>query len=186
MGGIATDLHGRTSLPGLFAAGEVASTGVHGANRLASNSLLEGLVFGGRAGAAMRAWGRSSWPVPASDGFSDPAPSGSPSPALPAEAGLRNLMWQSAGVFRHREGLLEAAATLEPAWDTLVRHVSGGGGLCVSDWRTISLLTVSRLIVRAALRREESRGAHSRTDFPDRNDRAWTKRAYDDRSTSEK
>ena len=134
----------------------------------------------------MRAWGRSSWPLPASEGISDPAPVGAPFPALPPEAALRNLMWQSAGVFRDREGLLEATATLQPAWETLVRHISSGGAVCISDWRTVSLLTVSRLIVRAALTREESRGAHSRTDFPEKNDRAWKRRAYDERSTSEK
>jgi L-aspartate oxidase len=186
MGGVATDLDGRSSLAGLFAAGEVAATGVHGANRLASNSLLEGLVFGGRAGAAMRAWNRSVWPTPVSAGMSDPAPTGASFPVLPPEAALRSLMWHCAGVFRQRDGLADAAATLEPAWKTLEQHVSGGGRVCVSDWRTVSLLTVSRLIVRAALKREESRGAHSRTDFPEKNDRAWKRRAFDERSTSEK
>ncbi len=182
MGGVATDLDGRTSLPGLFAAGEVASTGVHGANRLASNSLLEGLVFGGRAGAAMRAQSSTSWPSPISGGIEGPVPTGKTLPPLLAEATMRDVMWRSAGVFRDREGLASAAATLQPAWEALERHVAAGGALCMSDWRTVSLLTVSRLIVRAALRREESRGAHSRTDFPDRNDGVWQRRVYDERS----
>jgi L-aspartate oxidase len=184
MGGVATDEDGRTSLPGLFAAGEAAATGVHGANRLASNSLLEGLVFGGRAGTAMIRTDLNAWPAPATRGAEDPPPVGRSLPALLPEPALRGLMWQSAGVFRDGQGLEEAARRLEPAWDSIDAHVTAGGALSIAEWRTVSLLTVGRLIVRGAIRREESRGAHSRTDFPERNDATWKKRVFEQRSVS--
>jgi len=161
MGGVATDTHGHTSLPGLFAAGEVACTGVHGANRLASNSLLEGLVFGARAAFAMRDFAPmadGSWLTATSS--TDPRPcaiSHQPSAMAPTE--IRELMWRSVGLFRSREGLEDAVARLaagNPS-DTAHRH----------------LLVVARLIARAALRREESRGGHYRSDFPARDDARW-------------
>jgi succinate dehydrogenase/fumarate reductase flavoprotein subunit len=93
-------------------------------------------------------------------------------------------MWQSAGVFRDGQGLEEAARRLEPAWDSIDAHVTAGGALSIAEWRTVSLLTVGRLIVRGAIRREESRGAHSRTDFPERNDATWKKRVFEQRSVS--
>lgn len=180
MGGVLTDVDGRSSLPGLFAAGEVACTGVHGANRLASNSLLEGLVFGGRAATAMQEWSGagSDWPGPA-----DP-PDGRPHEELLRqlpldEAGLRDLMWQHAGVFRHRDGLLTARARLA---DAVSVGADRPAALTGDTWRALSLTTVSRLIVRAALRREESRGAHWRTDFPQRDDLHWNRRADDRRA----
>jgi L-aspartate oxidase len=182
MGGIMTDLDGRTSLPGLFAAGEVACTGVHGANRLASNSLLEGLVFGGRAGEAMRLWSRSSWPVASSQGFTDPPFLGAPFVPDVTEAALRDLMWSRAGVFRDRDHLRTAAAILDEEGGALERALSTGASLTPETWRVASLLTVSRLIVRAALRREESRGAHSRTDFPHTDDVHWKQRVPDERA----
>jgi L-aspartate oxidase len=184
MGGVVTDLDGRSSLPGLFAAGEVAMTGVHGANRLASNSLLEGLVFGARAGRAMRAWTRSGWPGPVGRGISDRPPAGVAARPAVDEAALRDLMWHSAGVFRNRDGLTRAAAVLQPSWDALVQHLATGSALSRETWRLASLLTVSRLIVRAALRREESRGAHFRTDQPDKDDRAWRLHAFEERTSS--
>jgi len=168
MGGVDTDDWGRTSLDGLFAAGEVACTGVHGANRLASNSLLEGLVFGARAAAAMqekpqaaslkrdRGWGLAA---------SRPGPvTASPKPLAPTE--IRDLMWRRAGLFRDRAGLEEAVATLEAA--SAVVHSDTPDG-----WSLRRLTTVSRLIARAALRREESRGAHFRADYPTRDDVRW-------------
>jgi L-aspartate oxidase len=143
MGGIVTDEDGRTSLEGLFAAGECASTGVHGANRLASNSLLEAAVFGTRAG---RAAGQVL------DSGADPLPA-APAPDLPDAAlqTLRAAMTRDAGVVREAAGLsraLEAIDRLEAA------HGAAPA------------LIAARLIVDSALRRRESRGAHFRADFP--------------------
>jgi L-aspartate oxidase len=143
MGGIATDLEGRTTLPGLFAAGECASTGAHGANRLASNSLLEAAVFGIRAG---RAAARTADPATA------PLPS-TPAPDLPAAAlqMLRNAMGRDAGVVRDASGLRRLLAELE--------------GL-VDMYGPALPLVAARLVAEAALARRESRGAHHRLDCP--------------------
>lgn len=183
MGGVATDLDGRTSLPGLFAAGEVACTGVHGANRLASNSLLEGLVFGGRAGRAMAAF-TGAWPVPRTAAVDDPAPCGAPFRVPFGEQDVQSLMWQYAGVHREGDGLAAAEAALSGPLEALAAERARGASLGVAGWREASLLTVAGLIVRAARRREESRGAHWRTDHPDRDDLHWNRRLFDDRSSS--
>jgi L-aspartate oxidase len=173
MGGVETDLHGRTSVPGLFAAGEVACTRVHGANRLASNSLLEGLVFGARAGRAMRQPLASAMlPAPV---FRPLALDGQRSlPADPlGEASIRDLMWRSAGLFRDGDGLRQAVQLLDEAHRDLQPALAAGTVSAVEDWRRANLLTVARLIARGALRRLESRGAHFRADYPDRDDRHW-------------
>ncbi len=147
MGGVATDLDGRTSLPGLYAAGECASTGVQGANRLASNSLLEAAVFGARAGRAAAAEAATG---------GEPV-SLAPLPDLPDEAfqTLRRAMSRDAGVIRDAEGLARLqgeVAALEAAY-----------GPCPP-------LVAVRLIVDAALARQESRGGHYRSDFPEKAD----------------
>ena len=180
MGGVATDCDGRTSLPGLFAAGEAASTGVHGANRLASNSLLEGLVFGGRAAEAM------STSTPGTDSadrlrqsVADPPPIGPPmTPVLPA-AEIADLMWRNVGVFRDADRLRRALSVLEPAWIALDEAVRAGHSAAAEAWRASSLLIVARLIARGALRREESRGGHWRSDFPGRDDLHFDKHLID-------
>jgi L-aspartate oxidase len=143
MGGIATDLDGRTSLRGLLAVGECASTGVHGANRLASNSLLEAAVFGRRAGVAARE---------SADEASRPA-SGQAAPDLPATvlAELRGRMSRDAGVVRDRAGLCGLLA-----WIDTQTAIHGPALALVS----------ARLVAAAALDRRESRGAHCRADFP--------------------
>jgi L-aspartate oxidase len=181
MGGVQSDLDGRTTIPGLYAAGEVACTGVHGANRLASNSLLEGLVFGARAGRAMRgelktcvAQGFS--PAPGNE-FNTPVAQGF-SPAPGSSGGLRyaDLMWREVGLFRERAGLERALEVLEPAWRALDARFRNGEPLDAAGWQAASIITVGRLIARAALRREESRGGHYRSDFPDRDDLHWKRR----------
>jgi L-aspartate oxidase len=150
----------------------VACTGVHGANRLASNSLLEGLVFGGRAGAAMSS-DRTSDTWVGQAAIADPPPTGSPaSHALnPAEAA--NLMWRNVGVFRDGESLRAALEVLEPAWSDIRVSIEAGQSADAATWRVRSLISVSRLIARAALRREESRGSHWRRDFPETDDLHW-------------
>ena len=179
MGGVETDLDGRTSVERLFAAGEAACTGVHGANRLASNSLLEGLVFGARAAAAMLA------PVRAA------ALSGSSVDRVPVQRGgrdapdpqaIRDLMWRHAGLVRSRDGLAGAVAQLA-AWSAAA---AGRREACPDDRearRTASLAAVGHLVARAALRREESRGGHFRADFPQRDDIHWQKHCADVLST---
>ena len=174
MGGIDTDEWGRTSLPRLYAAGEAACTGVHGANRLASNSLLEGLVFGARAAAAMilppqagpiKADRRRAgeWIVSSQRGVDAPQ----------TIAQVRDLMWRSVGLFRHADGLQDAVVKLDRAY-TRGRNAGGPGrSFDAEDWRHFNLLAVARLIARAALRRHESRGGHFREDFPQRDDLHW-------------
>jgi len=179
MGGVQTDLDGRTTIAGLFAAGEVACTGVHGANRLASNSLLEGLVFGARAGCAMReekANGRAQSPQSRS------ATSNAAARLRLDPVELTRTMWTDVGLFRDRDGLARALAVLESGWKELDGILNNGGVLDPQDWRTASILTVGRLIGRAALRREESRGGHYRADFPDRDDVHWKRRVSDTRT----
>jgi L-aspartate oxidase len=175
MGGVVTDLDGRASLPGLFAAGEVACTGVHGANRLASNSLLEGLVFGARAGCAMR---EAHLPPAPEILVEDARPGALAQPALGA-ADIQRLMWRDVGLFREQAGLSRALAALNPAWDDVAGALRSGRRFSADGWRTISLLTVGRLIARAALRREESRGGHFRSDFPERDDIHWKRRVVE-------
>ena len=161
MGGVETDLWGRTTLRGLYAAGEVACTGVHGANRLASNSLLEGLVFGARAAQAMLLPGEDVVPfsildmVPGTVRDSPTVPG-----TMPREADVRGLMWNSVGLWRD-EALLRTAIEALDEWYAAFGTDRG---------RIAALVTVGCLMARAALRREESRGCHARADFPSRDD----------------
>jgi len=169
MGGVRTDLQGKTSIDGLYAAGEAAAAGVHGANRLASNSLLEGLVYGARAGKAMR----QELQLPRKLASSQKK---SASQNGPVDAGLedvigqiQDVMWKCAGIVRSRSGMQEAIQTLE------------GFAPRVAHPRTrraneaANLQQVGSLVVRSALAREESRGAHYRTDYPAHDDRKFLK-----------
>ncbi|HWG20384.1 MAG TPA: L-aspartate oxidase [Terracidiphilus sp.] len=174
MGGIRTDLDGRTSLRGLYAAGEAACTGVHGANRLASNSLLEGLVFGARAGAAML-----------SDGLGfDPAEAAAPSGAAMSQeeemlvesvvTSLQRTMWSYAGLLRQEPTLREGLAEQEECASGVERF-QRQGKQSRRLFEAGALTRVALAILHSALAREESRGAHFRTDFPQRNDAEFQK-----------
>jgi L-aspartate oxidase len=183
MGGVLTDLDGRTSLPGLFAAGEVACTGVHGANRLASNSLLEGLVFGARAGLAMKNGDSQSFSQKTRAASVFDEKPGQPPGRTVGPDEVRDLMWRQVGLFRDAAGLSDAVSTLDDGWSRVIGTIDQHPEeLTPDDWHAASLVTVGRLIARAALRREESRGGHYRTDFPSRDDATWGRRVSEARS----
>jgi L-aspartate oxidase len=168
MGGVKTDLQGRTSLAGLYAAGEAAATGVHGANRLASNSLLEGLVFGARAGRAMREELRhSAGEVETRHRAVSNGPLGSVTDQVIQEIQL--LMWRDVGIVRTGPGLKRAIEQLSG----LAPRVAHPQNRRAHEAR--NLHTVGLLVARSALAREESRGAHYRTDFPAHNDTRFLK-----------
>ncbi|MFL6216362.1 MAG: L-aspartate oxidase [Blastocatellia bacterium] len=168
MGGVRTDTFGRTSIAGLYAAGEVTCTGVHGANRLASNSLLEGLVFGARAGetaaheaAAMiesappRDWDigeKADWRI--DDG---------------TRADVKQIMWHKVGITRNESVLSEAIADLEAI---------AARPLNTRSW---NFVTLARLVAEAARERRESRGAHYRSDYPERNDANFQRHTFQQR-----
>ncbi len=190
MGGVVTDLHGRTSVPGLFAAGEVACTGVHGANRLASNSLLEGLVFGARAGQAMTqpVGSREPWapgrlrscPLPVGSADAETAAVAVPAlDAAPLDATwVPALAWRCLGLVRTPERLRAAHAATSAALARLPDHPPK----TLREAHARSLITVAYLMALAALRRQESRGGHYRTDFPERDDARWACHCADIRS----
>jgi L-aspartate oxidase len=171
IGGVTVDHEGRTTVPGLWAAGEVTSSGLHGANRLASNSLLEGLVYGAHAGA-----GATASALSAADSFhaipleSQPAePHIEPLDLADIRNSLKSLMWRAAGVRRSGPQLADAARTIR-RWCSyvLARQLNDPHG-----WELQNMLTVASLMVEGALAREESRGVHLRTDFPDTDDEHW-------------
>jgi len=171
MGGVRTDLWGRTSLPGLYAAGEVACTGVHGANRLASNSLLEGLVYGARAAQQMshdmtavrRAASRVNSPAaPASS-------NGQGSELEKLVRKVQSLMWQHVGVVRDGKALQQLVPELKRLQSQLPKTGQR------SAFEAANILEAGLLIARSALAREESRGAHYRLDHPLKNDARYRK-----------
>ena len=172
MGGVWTDTQGATSIPGLFAAGEVACAGVHGANRLASNSLLEGLVFGARAAEAAAVYaGRADASCDGAKVRKAGADAESRSDQLAMEKllnSLRRLMWAKVGIIRNREGLLSAIAQLEK-WEERLK------GRCQTrrELEIQNMVTVGRLVATAALQREHSLGAHFRSDFPEELVAGW-------------
>ncbi|HSP74624.1 MAG TPA: L-aspartate oxidase [Cryobacterium sp.] len=175
MGGVLTDIWGRTSLPGLFAVGEVARTGAHGANRLASNSLLEAAVFADRAVRALRLPVRA--PAGVSSGISTGSTSAGSTSAGSTAGGsgagidrdaVQQLMWECAGVLRSGEKLAAASVTLAD-WATRRTAPDDTAPLDmrIQAYEDANLLDLARVTVASALAREESRGAHHRSDFPD-------------------
>jgi L-aspartate oxidase len=171
IGGVSVDMEGRTSLPRLWAAGEVTSSGLHGANRLASNSLLEGLVFGAACG---RGAARAAQALP--DRFEIPPLEMEMLPSTPDNIdtaditnSLRSLMVRKMGIVRERQGLVEASQDVD-FWCryALTRPFGTKAGLELQN-----LLTIARLMIGSALAREESRGVHFRADYPERDDAHW-------------
>jgi L-aspartate oxidase len=178
MGGIRTDLDGRSTLRGLYAGGEAACTGVHGANRLASNSLLEGLVFGARAAQAMLA---DDLPLPVSEAAVAPARQMDRGDEVLVEdliAKLQRSMWANAGLSRQEATMLQGQADLDEIASSLAGLAQAGN----SSRRLVeaqALTAVAQAILRSALARTESRGAHFRNDFPQRNDREFRKHSVE-------
>ena len=174
IGGVTVDHGGRTTLKGLWAAGEVTSSGLHGANRLGSNSLLEGLVFGAHAGAgasqAAAAMGDDFRALPLSN---SPVEESVESLDLTdIRNSLKSLMWRAAGVRRDGQRLAEAAETI----DRWCRYVLPRQFRDPTGWELQNMLAIARIIIRAALEREESRGVHLRSDFPAIDEARWRRR----------
>lgn len=185
MGGVKTDLKAQTNIKGLFACGEIACTGVHGANRLASNSLSEGLVFGSRAGAAAVEYAKAKVgarhtipphkdididiPPKRTGGDASGAPEVSISDIEEVRSQLRELMWQKAGIIRDGENLKNALITVNK-WEASCFPNNRG------SFELQNMIQTSKLIIQASLKREESRGAHYRKDFPYPDDLNWKRR----------
>ncbi|MBH0205020.1 MAG: L-aspartate oxidase [Nitrospira sp.] len=170
MGGVWTDLNGATTLPGLFAAGEVACSGVHGANRLASNSLLEGLVFGMRAGVAAVAWAARQ-AVPDLSGQVAALRHALKHRLDDTEKmrnSLRRTMWGQVGIIRSRESLVRATAQLS-RWEHMISKSFAGR----ADLEVKNMVQVAHCVAEAALWRENSVGAHFRSDIPESKRPGW-------------
>jgi len=175
MGGIGTNTHGETSIRGLYACGEAACTGVHGANRLASNSLLEGIVFGQRIidkaeeimyrrsidAAEIYRQFDSAWVFQAGEGGLNPAE---------VRSRLRDLMWEHAGIIRNENGLKQAYLEIEALYNSIQRQDD-----ILDYYETVNLLILGRIIIQACMWRKESRGGHFRSDYPERDDMRWIK-----------
>ena len=184
IGGLTVDLDARTTLPGLWAAGEVTSSGLHGANRLASNSLLEGLYFGLRAGR-----GASNAALEIPDSFEAlPLVSDWPRSAKDEEPlnltdlqnSLSSIMWRNVGIRRDEAGLKEALEQVD-FWD---RYVSQREFSSVAGWELQNMLLVARLMIESALARRESRGVHFRSDCPATSESASERVEFDNSSMS--
>ena len=199
-GGVLTDLWGASLVPGLWAAGEVACTGVHGANRLASNSLLEGMVFGARLAEALGDGRDGPTPTGVVQPLLDPerrrgsiavrpipadgpvAPSGAKPPGLQGGRGqpdvgklrerLQRAMTSGAGVVRSADSLTGAAGVLEEIWNELADPAAVPANEAVAMGELVNLASLGRAVVSAAAARRESRGAHTRSDYPE-TDPAW-------------
>jgi L-aspartate oxidase len=176
IGGVKVDMTGRTSLENLFACGEVSSTGLHGANRLGSNSLLEGLVYGRIVGREIVAELQG-----AGNGAGRDSPQRIRSDVVRSARGelnlgdvhnsLRSLMWRNVGIVRSAEDLAEADGLIE-FWQS---YVLDKVFTQPAGWELQNMLTIGRLIAHAAYVRTETRGVHYRSDFAERDDANWRK-----------
>jgi L-aspartate oxidase len=178
MGGIRTDLDGRTTIRGLYAAGEAACTGVHGANRLASNSLLEGLVFGARAAQAMLQDGLSVVHGESEARITAPLDRSDEALVEVHICDLQRSMWANAGLLRQEETMRQGQADLDRVYVSLAhfsQQKKSGRRLVEAQ----ALTAVAQAILRAAMARKESRGAHFRNDYPARNDDQFRKHSVD-------
>ena len=165
MGGVRTDTWGRTTVPRLYACGECACTGVHGANRLASNSLMETVVFGKRVVEHLAAGGGGAAPA-----TPDRIPFPAPATAAPSHRELQAMMWECAGIERDGPGLERGLQTIA-GWPARLAAV------CTrEEFERQQMTTVAALMLTAALRRTESRGGHYRSDYPERDDAHWRRR----------
>ncbi len=164
MGGIRTDLHGRSTIKGLYAAGEVTCTGVHGANRLASNSLLEGLVFGARAGEAM-VEDSGKWKMENGKSEDEENPKSkiqnpkSDAISTAVKKRIKRVMWERVGILRDKDSLQRALNEFEQILSSNLSTSSR------------NFVTLAKLVATSALWREESRGGHYRNDFPERDEK---------------
>ena len=162
MGGVDVDLDGRTTVEGLYACGEVASSGLHGANRLASNSLLEGLVFGRRAGLAAANETGAVPPVPALR-RAEFSLEGTVINVPDMLNSIKSLMWKDVGIMRSGPGLARATENLAN-WGNYVFQCRFHDP---EGWELVNVLTCAHAVAASALWREESRGAHFRSDHPE-------------------
>ena len=184
MGGIRTNTDTQTNLKGLYACGEVACTGVHGANRLASNSLLECLVYGARAGTNAATFAESqpahppTTPIPSNVGTSLAAPTdrADNTHTESIKDVIRETLWKNVSIERNGEGLQETLAELQDLMESLGRVLINPEAADVATVETVNMLNVALMITQSALARTESRGAHYRADFPTQDDTEWQRR----------
>ncbi len=178
VGGVTVDSRGHSTLPGLWAAGEVSSSGLHGANRLASNSLVEGLVFGAACGRGAAEAARAMpdrFVVPPLEYHVPPCESAERVDVTDMTNSLRSLMVRKMGIVRERKSLLEAERSVR-FW---CRYALGREFRNRAGWELQNLLLIARLMIQAALERTESRGTHFRSDFPERRESEWGQRHLD-------
>ena len=184
MGGIRTNTDTQTNLKGLYACGEVACTGVHGANRLASNSLLECLVYGARAGTNAATFAESqpdhppATPVSSNVGTSLDAPTNAADNTHTESIKdvIRDALWEHVSIERNGEGLQETLAELQDLMGNLGNELTNPEVTDIATVETVNMLNVALMITQSALARTESRGAHYRTDFPTQDDTQWQQR----------
>jgi L-aspartate oxidase len=177
IGGIDADAMGRSTLPGLYAVGEAGCSGLHGANRLGSNSLLEGLAFGARAGADAAAGAKANQAkFPIALEATIPASTKTELDLADVKSSLRAVMWRNVGIERSGDRLAETREIVA-FWSRYVMDKTFDpatlGPTAVAGWELQNMLTICHLIATAAQTRTESRGAHFRTDHPERDDANW-------------